>query len=96
MEASEREVLVDRVMQEKMLLPSNPTIEDLMRFSKIRLKKKRNLKKFRKYWWRYVSERIRKEFQSKAMVTPIRRALREDSFARKILPPAPLHRLKEK
>jgi len=93
MEASEREKMITQVMQEgeiKYRLPSEPTVDDLMPFSKVRLKKSRMKKKFRKYWYRYVSDDIRKEFCAQAMVAPIRRALTYDSFARKLFMVEPL------
>lgn len=41
----------------------NITIENLKPFSKIRLRKSRNKKKFLKYYYRYVSEKIYTEYQ---------------------------------
>jgi hypothetical protein len=47
------------------------TVADLFPFSKIRLKKKRNKKKFNKYYRRYISENVREAYWGCLIATPL-------------------------
>ena len=51
-------------------MPFEPTFDDLKKFSKIRLKKKRNLKKFVKDYTRYVTKNIYHEYWGKTLTRP--------------------------
>jgi len=77
------------------VLPEEPTIEDLFEFSNLRRPKRwrrnqRLHKKFRKNWSKYVPKRIRIEFMSKVLASPLRRRMDYGSIARKALSVQPL------
>ena len=71
-------------------LPNNPTKADLYKFSKIKLKKKRAKRKFEKYWYRYVSDKIYAEFMAKVVVAPIARPINYQEIGRKLIHVEPL------
>jgi hypothetical protein len=81
------ELIAEALSDVKMtnVLPDEPTHEDLMPFSKIRLRKKRMRKKFLKSPFKYVSRRIWREYFAKLMVSPIRRALNYQGIGRQLL-----------
>ncbi len=56
----------------------------LYKFSSIRLKKKRMIKKFNKAFNKYVPSRIFREYLAKIMCMPIRRSLNYESIGRKL------------
>ena len=87
MESDQREMLIAEAMNnpKKGILPLSPSFKDLKRFSKIRLKKRRSQKKFRKQWYRYVSEAILNEYFSKVMTAPLRIPLNYSELGRKLL-----------
>jgi len=66
-------------------LPEEPTIEDLKKFSKIRLKKRRSIKKFHKDWRRYVSTSIGDEYLAKRLCMPIKRSLGYAELGEKLI-----------
>ena len=65
-------------------LPPKPTIEDLKKYSKIRLKKKRSIKKFNKNPLRYVSDEIAKEYMLKRLCAPLLRSLNYAELGKKL------------
>ena len=71
------------------VLPLDPTINDLKKYSRINLKKHRNLRKFLKEPSRYIRKEIALEFSCKVMgrimSEPIRRSLEYASFGRQLL-----------
>jgi len=71
-------------------LPNTPTKDDIRKFSKIRLRKKRAKKKFDKYWYRYVSDEIYAEFMAKVVVAPIARPINYQEIGRKLISVEPL------
>ena len=58
--------------------------EDLKKFSKIRLRKKRSKKKFEKDYRRYVRRDVSMAWLAKCIVEPIRRTMGFDGIGRKI------------
>jgi len=71
-------------------LPDQPTKDDLLRFSKIRLRKKRSKKKFNKYWYRYIPDSIYAEFMAKTLVRPIINPINYAEIGKKLLHVEPL------
>lgn len=59
-------IWISRILEEKTLRPT-----DLYPYSKIKLNKKRNKKKFNKHFLRYVSENIFEVYLSCIIATPI-------------------------
>jgi hypothetical protein len=66
------------------LVPSM-TINDLKRFSRINLKKKKNLRKFLKSPARYIKEKIWREYLAKIMALPLMRSLNYSEIGRKLI-----------
>ena len=96
---TEREMLIANAMNqdEKKLsdfqigrLPNNPTKDDLRKFSKIRLKKKRAKKKFDKYWYRYISDEIYAEFMGKVMMPLMATPMNYQEIVRELISIEPL------
>lgn len=65
----------------------DPRVEELMPWSTVCLRKHRMRKKFVHGYHRYLPRWVRMQFLGKLMTVPIRRALKEDGFSRRILPP---------
>jgi hypothetical protein len=66
-------------------LPETPTKTDLYKYSRIKLRKKRSIKKFNKYWIRYISNDVYVEYMAKIMCAPIRRSLNYSEIGRKLI-----------
>ena len=71
-------------------LSNNPTKDDLRKFSRIKLKKKRAKRKFEKYWYRYISDEIYAEFMAKVVVAPLRRPMNYQEIGRQLIAVEPL------
>ena len=82
--------LINAMAERRTCLPDTPTIRDLYKYSKIRLRKTRARKKFAKNAYRYVPEKVYIEFISKMVVFPIRRALHYSAIGRKLFTVEPL------
>ena len=61
--------------------------EELMPWSMICLRKHRMRKKFVRHYYRYLPRWVRMQYLGKVLTVPIRRALKEDGFIRRILSP---------
>ena len=66
------------------VFPEIPKRNDLFKYSKIRLKKKRMRKKFLKRYYAYVARKIWFEYLAKCMVAPIRTSLNYAGLGRKL------------
>lgn len=64
-------------------LPENPCLKDLLKFSKIRLRKKRSQKKFIKAHWRYIPRSVLEEYVLKTTEYLIqKKIISSEDFAR--------------
>jgi hypothetical protein len=70
------------------------TIDDLKPFSKIKLRKKRNIRKFEKHWRNYVPEYIANEFLRKMLVKPLLRRFFPSNLMNQLITIEPMENTK--
>jgi len=84
------QVIQTTLTHESEYISDIPTIRDLYKYSKIRLRKKRLRKKFAKQPRRYVPEKVYFEFIRKMLTLPIRRTMCYSAIGRKLFTVEPL------
>jgi len=83
-------MVIEKRKQTMNKLPQFPTRQDLYKYSKIRLRKKRLIKKFNSNWAKYVSDDIFVEFMAKVFSAILYRKMDYQEIGRQLFSVEPL------